>query len=92
MQASMTILLAPALAGGSLIFAAFLVVGFFVFSFNWYTRRGSGINQHPYGDIDHNSGPEAPSELAHDTTADMMNWDHGVATHRGHQHPRSKPI
>jgi hypothetical protein len=91
MQALMTIVWVSALAGGSLIFAGFLVVGFFVFAFSWYTRRGSGINQHPYGDIDHNSGPEAPSELAHDTTSDVMNWDHGVAGNEGRRHPPSTP-
>jgi hypothetical protein len=74
-----------ALAGGSLIFAGFLVVGFFVFAFSWYTLKGSGINQHPYGDIDHNSGPETPSELAHDTTEDIRNWDRGVAGSHGHR-------
>lgn len=38
-----------ALAGGSLIFLIFLVVMFFVFSFTFYSRRGSAINQHPRG-------------------------------------------
>lgn len=67
-----------ALAGGSGIFLGFLILGFFVFAFSWYTRTGSGINQHPYGDIDNNSGPERPSELAHDITQDIRNWDRGV--------------
>jgi hypothetical protein len=83
MQAAMTVALA--LAGGSLIFAGFLVVGFFVFAFSWYTLKGSGINQHPYGDIDHDSGPETPSELAHDTTEDVRNWDRGVGGSHGHR-------
>lgn len=72
--------LALTLAGGSLIIAGVLIAGFFIFVFSWYTRRGSGINQHPYGDIDHASGPEKPSELAHDITQEVRNWDRGVGT------------
>ncbi len=66
----------------NLIFGAFLVVGFIAFTFSWYTRRGSAINQHPYGDIDHNSGPERPSELTHDITSDVRSWQRGVAGRR----------
>ncbi|MEO6859370.1 MAG: hypothetical protein ABI323_12435 [Solirubrobacteraceae bacterium] len=36
-----------ALAGGSLIFAVFLVLMFFALVYSYYTRRGSGINQTP---------------------------------------------
>ena len=87
----MTVLFALALAGGTWIFAGFLVVGFFVVSYSFYTRRGSAINQHPYWDIDHNSGRETPSELAHDIAEDPRNWDHGVAGHHGHlRHPPRK--
>jgi len=75
------------LVGGSLIFLGFLVVGFFVVAYSFYTRTGSGINQHPYADLDHNSGRETPSELAHDVTQDVRNWDRGVAGHHGHRHP-----
>lgn len=78
---------APALtlAGGSLIFAGFLVVLFFGFVFGYYTRRGSAINQRPYADLDHSSGRETPSELAHDITLDIRNLDRGVAgRHRQH--------
>jgi hypothetical protein len=78
MPAVLTFPFALALAGGTLIFAGFLVVGFFVFTFSWYTRRGSAINQHPYGDIDHNSGPESPSQLAHDITTDVRDWGRGA--------------
>ena len=76
MQAVMTIPFA--LVGGTLILTGFLVVGFFVFAYSWYTRAGSAINQHPYADLDHNSGPETPPELAHDITQDIRNWDRGV--------------
>ena len=85
MQAVATIPVA-ALAGGSVIVAVFLVVGVFALAYSLYTRTGSGINQHPYGDIDQNSGPETPSELAHDITQDVRNWDRGVAGHHGHRH------
>ncbi len=74
----MSIPYAIALAGGTGIFAAILVAGFFVFTFGWYTRAGSAINQHPYADLDHNSGHEHPSELAHDITQDVRNWQRGT--------------
>jgi hypothetical protein len=78
-----TIPFAFALAGGSLIFVGVLVAGFFVFAYSWYTRRGSAINQHPYADLDHNSGRETPSELAHDITQDVKNWDRGSDSRAG---------
>jgi hypothetical protein len=36
------------LVGGALIFGVFIVVALFVFIYSTFTRRGSGINQHPY--------------------------------------------
>jgi hypothetical protein len=71
-----------ALAGGSWIFIGIVVVLFFAVVFGYYTRRGSAINQHPYADRNAASGPEAPSELAHDPTQDIRNWDRGVGGHR----------
>jgi hypothetical protein len=82
--------IAITLAGGSLIFAAFLVVFFFVLVFSFYTRKGSGISQRPYGDIDHSSGPEHPSELAHDITQEVSNWERGTEGHRRQRH-REQP-
>lgn len=76
--------------GGGLIVAGLCVVGFFVIAYSYYTRSGSGINQHPYADLDHESGRETPSELAHDITQDVRNWDHGVAGHHGHRHPPAR--
>jgi hypothetical protein len=38
------------LAGGTLIFGAFIVFFFFVVAYSMYTRKGSAINQHPYRD------------------------------------------
>jgi hypothetical protein len=37
-----------AFAGGAVIFGAFIVVALLIFIYSTYTRRGSGINQHPY--------------------------------------------
>jgi hypothetical protein len=85
-QAVISIPDAAAWSGGGLIFAGFLVVFFFAFAYGYYTRMGSAINQHPYADLDHNSGPEKPSELAHDLTQDVRNWDRGVAGVHHHRH------
>jgi hypothetical protein len=89
----MSTTVAPAftLAGGSLIFAGVIVVIFLAVVFGHYTRRGSAINQHPYADLDHNSGRETPSELAHDITQDVRNWDRGVGAHHRHPHA-STPV
>jgi hypothetical protein len=82
---------AVTLAGGSFIFIGFAVVWFFAVSYSYYTRGGSAINQHPYADLDHNSGRETPSELAHDITQDVRNWDRGVAGRHGRRHsPRRR--
>lgn len=78
------------LAGGSWIFAGFIVAMFLAIAYSFYTRAGSGINQHPYADLDHNSGPETPSELAHDVTQDVRNWDHGVSGRHRRRRPRGR--
>lgn len=88
MEALTTTASAVTFAHGGWIFAVFLVLGVFVLAYSYYTRRGSGINQHPYADLDHNSGREIPSELAHDVTQDVRNWDHGVAGRHRRQSPR----
>jgi protein-disulfide isomerase len=69
-----------ALARGSSIFIAVLVVLFFAVVYGYYTRTGSGINQTPYRHPD--GPPESPSELAHDITQDVRNWERGTAGHR----------
>ena len=74
-----------ALAGGSLIFLIFVIVFFFVLVFGYYTRRGSGINQTPYRRED--GPPESPSELAHDITQDVRNWERGTAGSHGRHRP-----
>jgi hypothetical protein len=55
------------LAGGAIIFGAFLLLYFVVTVYSLYTRRGSGINQRPY----RNPSGDAPgaarkSSLSHD--------------------------
>jgi len=80
-------LVAPplALAGGSLIFLIFLIVFFFALVFGYYTRKGSGISQTPYR---RESGPpESPSELTHDITDDVRNWERGTAGSHGRHRP-----
>ncbi len=74
-----------AFAGGSLIFAAFLVVLFFVVAYGYYTRRGSGINQTPYRRP--GGPPETPSELAHDTTQEVRSWERGTAGRSRRERP-----
>jgi hypothetical protein len=60
------------LAGGAAIFGVFIVVYFFVIAYSLYTRRGSGINQHPYrnpyGDA---PGASRQSSLSHDTRSSI---------------------
>jgi hypothetical protein len=68
-----------AAAGGAVIFGVFVVVLFFVLVYGYYTRRGSGISQTPYRRPD--APPESPSELSHDMTQDLSNWQRGTAGH-----------
>ena len=59
----------PALAGGSLIFLAIIVVLVIVVAFSYFTYRGSGINAHPHsghdddgpGDTGQAPGADGPS-------------------------------
>ena len=74
-----------ALAGGSLVFLIFVVVLFFAVVFGYYTRRGSGISQTPYRHAD--GPPEQPSELGHDITQNIRNWERGT----GGSHDRHRP-
>jgi Thioredoxin len=78
-----------ALAGGSLVFVIFVIVLLFAVVFGYYTRRGSGISQTPYRRAD--GPPESPSELAHDTTQDVRNWERGTGgSHRRHRPPAAR--
>jgi hypothetical protein len=49
------------LAGGALIFLAFIVLYLFAVTYGLYSQKGSGINQRPYG--------KESSNLAHDRVA-----------------------
>ena len=68
-----------ALAGGTWIFVAVVVALFVIVAFGYYTRTGSGISQTPYRRPD--GPPESPSELAHDTTQVLQNWERGTEGH-----------
>jgi hypothetical protein len=58
------------LAGGAIIFGLFIVVYFAVVVFALYTRRGSAINQHPYGNpYEGQHGAWRQSSLSHDERA-----------------------
>jgi hypothetical protein len=59
-------------AGGAIIFGAFIVVALLVFIHSVYTRRGSGINQHPYMNP-YNDTPGAwrKSSIGHDPRASI---------------------
>ena len=55
-----------ALAGGSMIFLAFLVATVFVVAYSYYTRAGSGIGQRPRGAErgDAQAGATGPSRIS----------------------------
>ena len=53
-----------ALAGGSFIILAALIVGFFVVVYSYYTILGSGINMHPSDGLDGAPGSQGPSEAS----------------------------
>jgi hypothetical protein len=74
-----------ALAGGSFIFLGFVLLLLVAVVLGYYTRRGSGISQTPYRRAD--GPPESPSELGHDITQNIRNWERGTDTGRGRQRP-----
>ena len=78
-----------ALAGGTLIFVAVVVVLFFAVAYGYYTRTGSAISQTPYRRPD--GPPESPSELAHDITQDVRSWGRGTEGHHRPGAPRELP-
>jgi hypothetical protein len=66
----MSTIIAISLAGGSGIFAIFIVVFAVAVVFSLYTRTGSAINQRPYGNVYTNApGAQGPSVLSHDESA-----------------------
>jgi len=52
-----------ALAGGSLIFLAFIIVFFFVLVYSYYTKTGSGIEQRPSDGRGEAPGAEGASSI-----------------------------
>ena len=61
------------LAGGAVIFGAFLIVYLAVVIYTLYTRRGSGINQHPYRDPYGDApGAARKSSIGHDPRASIQ--------------------
>jgi hypothetical protein len=67
-------------AGGSLIFLTFLIVFFFAFVWSFYTRTGSGIDQHAYGKLYSGApGARGPSEISgRDATENLAIWTRGT--------------
>jgi hypothetical protein len=58
------------LAGGWQVFLGFIVVFLLATIHSLYTRRGSGINQRPYGNVySAASGARGSSVLSHDESA-----------------------
>jgi len=81
----MTFVAPLALAGGWWIFLIFIVVTVFVVAFGYYTVWGSGISQRPYRRP--GEPPESPSELAHDITQEVANWERGTDSGRNRPPP-----
>jgi hypothetical protein len=64
------------LAGGAVIFGIFLVVFALSVVYGLYTRRGSGIDEHPYGNpYDAASSARAPIGTGREGVA---NWTRGT--------------
>jgi protein-disulfide isomerase len=74
-----------ALAGGAWIFLGFLAVFLFAVIFGYYTIKGSGISKTPFRRA--SGPPEAPSQVAHDITQDVRNWERGTGGHQGRHRP-----
>lgn len=53
-----------ALAGGSFIFLAVIIVIFFAVVFGFFTISGSGIDKHPNDGLDGAPGSAGPSEAS----------------------------
>jgi hypothetical protein len=69
-----------ALAGGSWIFLGFMVVMFFGVVFGYYTVKGSGISETPYGKV-YGGAPGARGKASvsgHDAGVSMRDWSRGT--------------
>jgi hypothetical protein len=67
-----------ALAGGSLIFLAFVLVMIAVLAYSYYTKKGSGINQRPTDSRGGSPGADGGSSL---TTTEGDGDDRTIGTH-----------
>ena len=67
-----------ALAGGSFIFLAFIIIFFFVLVYSFYTRTGSGINQRPSDGRGEAPGAEGASSI---TTTEGDGDERTIGTH-----------
>jgi hypothetical protein len=73
-------MIALALAGGSGIFAAFLIVFFFALVYTLFTVTGSQISQRPYAKR-YGGAPGAvgrSSASGHDERVTVRNWSRGT--------------
>ena len=66
-------------ADGALEFAVFLVVAFVGLVWGYYTRTGSGIDEHPYGKI-YGGAPGAmgPSSVSGRDPRAATSWSRGA--------------
>ncbi|GAC1438739.1 MAG: hypothetical protein NVSMB51_15220 [Solirubrobacteraceae bacterium] len=70
-------------ADGQFIFGAFIILYTLAVIYSLYTRRGSGINQHPYGDMRGDApGALGSSVLHHDESA-ATRYTRGTKAGRG---------
>jgi len=65
------------LAGGALIFALFLVVMLFVFAHALYSKTGSGIDYHTYGNP-YDAASGARHSHRRSGREGMAHWTHGT--------------
>ncbi len=68
--------LAFELAGGSLIFLIFVVLFILAVAYGYYTRTGSGINQHGWSDRDRAIG----TGIGKDASQTVADWGRGSST------------
>jgi hypothetical protein len=67
-----------ALAGGSLIFLAFVLIFLVALAYSYYTKKGSGINQRPTDSRGGSPGADGESSI---TTTEGDGDDRTVGTH-----------
>lgn len=67
------------LAGGSLIFLAFLIAYTLAVIYGLYSRRGSGISQRPYANAYSNApGAKGASSMSGRRAREVMDWSRGT--------------